>query len=114
MIHANEIVDSADVLHVSTITQGTIWYSAHTFIDHFIRLQPAIPAALTPNDSAACNVRPAFPANRDEGRSITDTDLQRHRTVVALEIAMTESTNKATHRTYPSLSFASIFMKSFE
>jgi hypothetical protein len=27
---------------------------------------------------------------------------------------MTESTDKATHRTYPSLAFASVSMKSFE
>ena len=56
----------------------------------------------------------AFLTNVDNDFPIANADLQRHRAVVALGVAVAESADKATHRTYPSLAFASISMKSFE
>lgn len=64
---------------------------------HFILLQPDIPAALTPIDSAAGNVRPAFPTNIDDDLSISGADLQRDETIGGFRVYTAKSTDTATH-----------------
>ena len=61
----------------------------------------------------ACELRVAFLTNVDNDFPIASTDLQRHRAIVALGVAVAESADKATHRTNPSFAFASSSMKSF-
>jgi hypothetical protein len=59
-------------------------------------------------------MRIAFLTNVDDDLSIASADLQRHGAVVVLGVAIAESADKATHRTFPSFALASIFMKSLE
>jgi hypothetical protein len=114
MIHAKEIVNSGDVLHVGPLAQGTIGYSPKISAHLRIFLQPDIAAVLTPDDGIACKLRVAFLTNVDDDLSIASADLQRHGAIVDFGVAIAESADKATHRTYLSLAFASISMKSFD
>lgn len=81
-----------------------------------ILFQPDIAAVLTPDDciGIACKVSVAFLTNVDDDFSITRTDLQRHRAIIALGVAVAESADKSPHHTYPSLGFSPVSMKSYE
>jgi hypothetical protein len=62
--------------------------------------------------SGSRRLRVALLINVYNDFSIDSADLQRHGAIVALGVAVAESVDKATHRTYPSLAFASNSMKS--
>jgi hypothetical protein len=114
MSHAKEIVDSGYVLHVRPLAQVAMCHSPKTSAHLLIFLQPDIAAVLTPDDGIVCKLRVAFLTNVDDDLSIASADLQRHRAIVAFGVAIAESADKATHRTYLSLAFAAIFVKSYE
>ena len=85
------------VSDIGRIAQGTLGHCPGHPAQLCIILQPDIAAALTSNDSAACQVGPAFPAYIDDDFSIARADLQRDEAAVALGITTAESADIAAH-----------------
>jgi hypothetical protein len=94
-----ESMDSSDVLHIAPLAQSTIRHCQKTSAHLCIFPQPDIAAVLTSNDCIAFKVRVAFRTNIDDDFSVACADLKRHESIVAVGVAMTESTDKTNHHT---------------